>query len=257
VQEINPRQLLQYYAKKWIFIIVFTVLGLVAGAMYTFFFQTPLYKSDTTVMLVNVENPLAGPQDATLINNYAELLESRKVLEPVITKLGLGISYEQIVSQVTAAKEKDTDFIKVSVSTESPQTSMKIAEEVITSFKREVRRLYGTDNVEVIDQANRPAVPYNIHAALQISLAAVAGLALALIVLFLAYDLSSGKAEKVANKKPKSARKKAPDVATTSVHTSLAGSVKDKTRPAHADVVSMLIGTKVKTQSKKDTPSKE
>lgn len=256
MQEINPRQLLQYYTKKWIFIIVFTIFGLAAGAVYTFFFQTPLYKSDTTVMLVNVENPLAGPQDATLINNYAELLESRKVLEPVIDKLGLGISYEQIAGQVTAAKEKDTDFIKVSVSTESPQTSMKTAEEVITSFKREVRRLYGTDNVEVIDQANRPAVPYNIHAVLQIGLAAVAGLALALVVLFLAYDLSNGRDEKVVNKKPKSVQKKASGKAVITARPLPAGTAKDG-RPARTDVVGMLIGTKVRTQPKKDTPSKK
>lgn len=253
MQEIHPRQLLQYYAGKWIFIVIFTVLGLAAGISYTFFFQTPLYKSDTTIMVVNAENPLAGPQDATLINNYAELLESRKVLEPVIAKLGLGISYEQMASQVITAKEKDADFIKISVSTESPQTSMETARQIIESFKREVHRLYGTDNVEVIDQANRPAVPYNIHAVLQISLAAIAGMALALVVLFLAYDLSRGRGEKIAPDKPKSAKKGAPDTMTV-LHSR---SVKGGEKPVRTDVVGMLIGTKMKTKPETDKPGKK
>ncbi|MDX2776126.1 Wzz/FepE/Etk N-terminal domain-containing protein [Streptomyces caniscabiei] len=253
MQEINPYQLLQYYLKKWVVIVSLTAVGLVAGLVYSFVLQTPLYKSDATLILIDPEKPSTATQDATLINNYVELFKSRKVLEPVIDKLNLSESYEQLTSSVTATSEKDTEVIKISVSSENAETSMMIADEAIASFKQEIGRLYDKDNVEIVDRANRPTVPYNVHAALQIVLSMTAGLVVALTALFFAYDVSRSKDAPMTKEKPRS-KKNVPDVPSALQNQGTGPEVPP--RAPVSDVVNMLIGTEVGPRRKKPRKQK-
>lgn len=264
VQEINLYQLLQYFAKKWVVIVAFTVTGLVAGLVYSFYLQTPLYKSDATLILIDPEKTSSAAKDPTLINNYIELFKSRKVLEPVIEKLNLDKSYEQLVASVTTTSEKDTEVIKVSTSSENAETSMMVTDEAIASFKQEVGRLYDKDNIEIVDRANRPTVPYNVHATLQIVVSMTLGLVAALTLLFFAYDFSHVKTKGPIAKKPKT-----PSAAPVEAPSSLptmpplqAESLPDSKEPEKSsrdpvsDVVSLLIGTEVKSKRKKAKKSK-
>lgn len=256
MQEINLYQLLQYYAKKWVVIVAFTVTGLVAGLIYSFYLQTPLYKSDATLILIDPEKAISAAKDPTLINNYIELFKSRKVLEPVIEKLNLDISYEELAGSIAATSEKDTEVIKVSASSENAETSMMVTDEAIASFKQEVGRLYDKDNIEIVDRANRPTVPYNVHAVLQVVVSMALGLVAALTLLFFAYDFSQSKTEKPVVKKPKAPKVAPEEVAPVPpVQTEPLPAIQEpEPVPLHApvsDVVSLLIGTEVKSKRKK------
>lgn len=187
MQEINLYRLLQYYAKKWFIIAAFTATGLAAGYAYTTYIQTPLYKSNATLILVD-EKKQKTTYDITLINNYIELMKSRKVLEPVIAELRLDTRYEDLAKSIEATSEKETEVIKISVSHADPETSSKIADTAIMSFKREVGKLYDTDNIQVVDNANLPHEPYNVRAAMQLALAGAAGFFASILMLFFIYD---------------------------------------------------------------------
>ena len=259
MQEINLYQLLQYYAKKWVVIVAFTVIGLIAGLIYSFYLQTPLYKSDATLILIDPEKTTSAAKDPTLINNYIELLKSRKVLEPVIDKLNLNKSYEQLAASITASSEKDTEVIKISVATEKADTSMMVADEAIASFKQEVNRLYDKDNVEIVDKANRPTEPYNVHAVVQVALTTAVGFVAALTLLFFVYDFS--RAKPAAQSKEKPEKTKAPKLETESsakpmlvtapAPTLSAEPNADGSDPLVSNVVNTLIGTQIQPKRKK------
>jgi capsular polysaccharide biosynthesis protein len=188
VQDINLYHLLKFYVKKWPFVIGLTVIGTLAGFVYNTYVQVPLYKSDATLLLVNTDSTKVA-QNTTLINNYIELLKSRRVLEPVLNHQNHVMSYEELASAITATNDKGTEVIKVSIATKNADTSKKLADGVVASFRDEVKNIYELDNVSVVDNASQPGEPYNVHKVLFLAIASVVGFILSITVLFFVYDL--------------------------------------------------------------------
>jgi capsular polysaccharide biosynthesis protein len=186
VQEINLYQLLKFYASKWPWIVVLTVVGALAGYTYNTYVQTPLYKSDATLLIIDDQGK--ATKDSTLINNYIELIKSRRVLEPVIANSNHVLTYDEFAAATTATTEKDTEVIKISVATKSAQTSKSLTDGLVASFQDQIKDIYDKDNVTVVDKANLPDAAFNVHLALYLGLAASGGFLLAVIILFFAYD---------------------------------------------------------------------
>jgi capsular polysaccharide biosynthesis protein len=206
VQEINLYELLKHYAKYWYFIVGATLLGLIAGLIYNNFIQVPLYKSNATLIVVNNAGTTVK-SDTTLINNYQQLLKSRRVIEPVITESNINDSYKAVVGSVDTTNEKDTEVIKVSYSSTSPEQSQNVLNATIESFKNKIKDIYGKDNIQVVDGASISYEPYNVSKSLQLALASAVGLLSSIIILFFVYDY------KLSTKdKPKSGTKRKPTI---------------------------------------------
>lgn len=176
-----------------------TFLGLVSGFVYSSYIQTPMYKSEATLLLVQPNSATSRTvQDVTLINNYIELFKSRRVLEPVIEKQNLNTSYNDIVGLVEASSSTNTEVIKVAVSTNDPQKSKDFLASAVDSFKSQVSQLYKVDNVKVVDSANLAAEPYNIHKELLSVGMAVACFVGVFVIMFFIYDYNFIKNSKLA-----------------------------------------------------------
>ncbi len=189
VQDINLYHLLRFYAKKWMWIVGSILIALALGHVYNTYIQTPLYKSSATLILIN-PNDKRTTQDVTLINNYIELFKSRRVLEPVISEKKVDIDYDTLVDSIDATNEKNTDVIKVSISTPSPDTSKTLVEGSVASFKEQAEKLYKLDNVRSVDEASYSSTPYNVHKSFILLVTGIGGLIISLLALFFAYDYS-------------------------------------------------------------------
>ena len=187
MEDINLYQLIKFYAKKWMWIISLTILGLIGGYIYNTYIQTPLYKSEATLILINPDDKKIV-QDTTLINNYMQLFKSRRVLEPVIAKLNLNKSYEDFINSIEATNAKDTEVIKVSVSTTSADTSKQLVDGAVDSFKEQVNELYKIKNVQIVDDASTADKPYNVNKNMTLIISTAAGFILSIIILFFVYD---------------------------------------------------------------------
>jgi len=204
LEEINLYKLLKFYVRYWLVLFVFTFIGLLSGYLFNTYIQTPNYKSNVTLFVVDSDkNPIS--KDSTLINNYMELIKSRRVLEPVINNLKLNKDYDQIVGALTVSNQKDTAIIKMAVVSDNPETSKNIANLTIESFKKQIDDLYGKENIQVVDGASLALSPYNVRKNLQLAIAATAGLLSSIIVIFFMYDyrLSNGTLDKIRKNKPK------------------------------------------------------
>ena len=209
MQEINLYDLLRYYVKNWLILLSAVFIGAIIGLIYTNFIQSPSFRSNATLFVVNSDETVIS-KDSTLINNYTELIKSRRVLEPVISDLKLNKNYNQIASSVNVENQKDTAIIKLAVVSSDPETSKNIANSTIASFKKQVKDLYGKDNIQVVDSASLATNPYNVRATLQLLISIIAGLLFAIIIIFFVYDyrLSNGTLDKKKQSKPKKIIKK-------------------------------------------------
>lgn len=191
MEEINLYDLMRFYARKWLTIATVVMIGAILGVIYTFFVQQPQYKSTATLLLVGTGR--TSNQESVVLNNYVQLFESRRILEPVIAEQKYDSTYDKLAANTDAENVKNTDIINVSISTSSPKTSKALLEAAIEKFRNEAKTLYGDGaiKINVVDAADAPIAPTNVKPIQQIGLAIVAALALAIVALFFIYDYTT------------------------------------------------------------------
>lgn len=182
---------MRFYARKWLTIATVVMIGAIIGVIYTFFVQQPQYKSTATLLLVGTGR--TSNQESVVLNNYVQLFESRRILEPVIAEQKYDATYDKLAANTTAENVKNTDIINVSISTSSPKTSKALLEATIEKFRNEAKTLYGDGaiKINVVDAADAPIAPTNVKPIQQIGLAIVAAFALAMVALFFIYDYTT------------------------------------------------------------------
>lgn len=189
MEEINLYDLLRYYAKRWLTVTIALMIGAIIGTVYTFYIQQPQYKSSATVLLIGA-NSTGSNQGSVTINNYVNLFTSRRVLDPVIGKLGYNGGYEKLANNTTATNTKNTDIIKLSLKTSNAKDSKALLEAAIKEFDDQAKSLYGKTSVKlnVVDSATMPSSPDNVKPLQQIGVATAGAGFLAIIMLFFVYD---------------------------------------------------------------------
>ncbi|PID31647.1 hypothetical protein CR983_00105 [Candidatus Saccharibacteria bacterium] len=191
MEEINLYHLLRYYASSWRAIIAATFVGLLVALIYSAAIQTPMYRSDATlVMTVSSGNP---NRDSVQINNFIELATSRRVLEAAIERSSVDYSYEQTERSITATSEKDTQIITLSATTPVADTSKQLLDATIESFQNEVSELYTSEQLQVVDTASSPDDPVNVNIPVETALGGAVGLLVAVVILFFVYDYRMSK----------------------------------------------------------------
>ena len=165
MEEINLKELWRYFVSKIYILFITTAAVLLLGNIYLVFFQTPLYSSDTTLLLVSEKDIDSG--NVNLINNlvptYRELITSRAVLSEVVNSLNLNESAASLASQVTVTSMTGTQIIKIQVSNKDSKNAKRIADEIAKIFAKEVKERYGFENISVIDEARQSNTPYNVN----------------------------------------------------------------------------------------------
>ncbi|MDO4684830.1 MAG: Wzz/FepE/Etk N-terminal domain-containing protein [Candidatus Saccharibacteria bacterium] len=207
MEEINLYDLLRYYAKRWLTIVVALMIGAIASIVYTFYVQQPQYKSTATVLLIGANNTGTN-QGSVTINNYVNLFTSRRVLDPVIDRLGYSGSYEHLAKNTTAENTKNTDFIKLTMKAGSAKGSKALLELAIQEFDNQAKALYGKSSVKlnVVDAATLPTSPDNIKPVQQIGVATAGAGMLAIIALFFVYDYKKSQLQTTKPSRKKSTK---------------------------------------------------
>ena len=190
-ETIDLREYLAIIKKKAWIIAAITVVTTFVSAFLSFFVLSPVYEAKTT-LIVNTDqkndDTITGDEFSVtqrLAVTYGEIIKSRTVLEPVIEKLGLVISYEALSKMVTVSPVKDTQIINISVQDTNPLKAKDIANSIPEVFTKEVKRITKANSVEVIDKAVEPLSPIKPNKLMNVLIAFVLGIMIGLFVVFL------------------------------------------------------------------------
>ena len=210
MEEVDLKELFIYFSKKFSIIVAITILFLLTGFVYTMFIKTPMYKGDTTLILVNRDlentNQTITQSDIVLnqklVSTYTQIVKSKKVLKQVIDSLNLNYSYGELCNKVAVSNINDTEIIKISVSDENAEKAANIANAIATVFKEEVSEIYHLENVTIIDKAEIAKKPYNIKLMKTMGISFVGGIAVSIMLLFILFyfDTSIKSSEEVEKK---------------------------------------------------------
>ena len=209
MEEIDLKELFEYVKNKLGLIIVITVGICLLGCIYGLVFQKPMYKSYTTVILGS--NATNSSQTITqtditinrnLVDTYAQIVTSRRVLDQVINELNLDISYESLKSKISVSAVNNTEIIKINAEDKDAIKAKNIANITANYFKKEIVDLYNMNNVNILDEAIQEKNPYNINITKQIIVYFMIGLILAIGIVFVVFyfDRTIKSAEQIEQK---------------------------------------------------------
>lgn len=196
MEEIELKEILEYYLKKTPVIILMTILVILIGYLYIEYYQIPMYHGKTTIILIQRDDITINDLNKTenqlninekLVATYSEIIKSRRVLEQVINNLSLKKTYDELEEKVSIDSVSETSIIEITVSDKNNEQAAIIANEIASTFKEEIVKIYNLENVSIIDEAIIETKPYNINLIKQLIICGIIGVAIACILIFIIY----------------------------------------------------------------------
>ncbi len=190
MEEINLKEMFDFFISKIYIIIIGVTVTTLLGIFYMCYLQVPMYKSETTILLVNEDKENLQADIITnqkLVTTYSEILKSRKVLSKVIKELDLDTTTTQLSNSITVTSVKDTEIIKVEVANKDPKQARDIANTLAKVFNQEIVKIYNLKNITIVDKAILAQEPYNISILKQTVLYLLVGFVMSSGIVFILF----------------------------------------------------------------------
>ena len=148
--------------KIWL-IIVCGVLAAVVGFSLSAFVITPTYSSSIMLYVNNSSFTLGNSNFSissseitaaqSLVKTYREILNNKTTLERIIEKTRVDYTYKELSRMIEATSSNGTEIMKVTVTTENPYVSAKIANGIAEVLPVRVAEIIDGASMEVVDSA--------------------------------------------------------------------------------------------------------
>ena len=197
MEELEISDLWNIFVDNLKVIFLTTVLFMVFSVTYTKLIVTPMYESSTKIILVNSDedNKEDKEQQLTtsdlalnqkLVSTYSEIIKSRKVVDRVITNLGLeDVKFKELSENITVSPVEDSEVINISVKDKNRNVATAVANTLVTEFSAEVKDIYKIENVKQVDKAVPSEEPFNVSLVKNLIIFAAIGFVLSYGIAFL------------------------------------------------------------------------
>lgn len=194
MEEINIKELFDFFVSKTRIIILVTLVVVLIGAMYSMFFQTPIYEANTRLVLTGVAESNQGTNSGTTLNDvnlnsklvatYREIIKSKTILKDVINTLDLDYTADTLAENISVSTVSDTEMIIITVESSKAEETATVANELAKVFSEQIKEIYKIENISVIDKAEVPTVPSNINIVKQVVIYFLIGIVLSCAIVF-------------------------------------------------------------------------
>ncbi len=191
--EIDLRAILQLLKRNLALLIVVTLVFGAGAYLFSRFFMTKKYEANATIIVNNLSDgqTTVNSGEITAAQNladlYAIIIKSDTVLQEVINRKMLNMTYEELRSAINVSSINSTQVITVSIVHENAETAKKIIESVVEVAPPIIKDRVEAGSVEVISEPGitnngNPVSPNSRRNAL---LGAAVGLILTLAFVFI------------------------------------------------------------------------
>ncbi len=164
IVEIDLLEIISILLNRFWVIFGAALLAAAAGVMISKFVLTPTFESTTKIYILNKsENTTVTYSDVQmgtqLTKDYAELINSRYVLETVIGQLSLPeMEYKDLLKKVSVHTPTDTRIVSITVTDYDPQQAQNIANCIREVAGEHIQNVMDIEAVNVVEEANLPTV---------------------------------------------------------------------------------------------------
>lgn len=155
--EIDLLQLFQALKRRWLLILAAMVLcGGIAGVGSKMLI-TPQYTSQTMMYILSKETTLTSLADlqigSQLTKDYSVVVTSRPVMEEVIEKLNLNMSYTALRGCISIGNPADTRILTITVTNPDPVLARNISDSVAEVSSRYIGNIMEMVPPKIIERA--------------------------------------------------------------------------------------------------------
>ena len=160
--EIDLIQLFKIILRGWKLISIITVGTFVLVFGYTFIVLHRTYIADSSMIVQVTEGEVNHPNLVTgqdLVDTYAEIIESNRVLSQLRSNLDIDLSNDTLREMINVSGVNDTLIIHLTVESNDEELAAEIADELVNIVENTSVIYDGLDNIEVLDSAKTSTSP--------------------------------------------------------------------------------------------------
>ena len=193
IVEIDLLEIISILLNRFWVIFGAALLAAAAGFMISKFVLTPTFESTTKIYILNKsENTTVTYSDVQmgtqLTKDYAELINSRYVLETVIGQLSLPeMEYKDLLKKVSVHTPTDTRIVSITVTDYDPQQAQNIANCIREVAGEHIQNVMDIEAVNVVETANMPTEKAGPSCTKWTLAGAIAGCLLVCIIVLIRY----------------------------------------------------------------------
>jgi len=188
---IDAQAILHILLKYWLIILIAAIAGGVLGWVFNKWIFAPVYESTKTVFAwesndSETKNLVAKIQDidanTRLVNDYKEIIASRKVQKEVSELVKQKFSADKYKYKVNSDIQRNTRIIRISAYCSNPAVAQFVANATADVFIKTVQEIMNLRNIKIIDVAELPENPVKPQLLLNIIVGFMLGLLIAVAV---------------------------------------------------------------------------
>ena len=190
--EINLWEICLVLVHNLALIISAGIMAALGVFLFTQLVITHSYESTTKIYILNKqENASVTYSDiqlgTQLTKDYAELIQSRFVLEEVVQGMGLNLTYEQMKGKVSVTTPTDTRILAITVKDKDPVMAMKIANAIREAAAVHIMNVMDIQAVNVAETANMPMKKASPSALKNTFVGGILGIFIIIIIVMVRY----------------------------------------------------------------------
>ena len=182
------------FIRHWILIVLAGLIVTGAVMIYGKFIRTPMYGSTSTLYILKQQNSSAdvvydNPSSdfslaLNIVNDCSYMIRSHAVLDTVIQDMDLDMNYKSLYDAIKINNPEKSRILEITVSTDDPELSKRIADDVCVVAARKINDTLGTSQMNVYSLSTVSNAPNNSIGAVKYVLAGVAAM-VAVYLIFL------------------------------------------------------------------------
>lgn len=188
---IDLTEILSAVRQHLLELIFVTLVAALVGFTASKFLMNPKYDS-SALMIVNTRQDVNANVTSDQINSatklvstYSIIIKSDTVLQQVIDNLGLNLTYAKLNERVTVAAVDDTQVMKITVQSDSPEWARQVCEQIITVAPDVIKEAVEAGSVKVISNPSLATEPVSPNIMKNTMLAAAVGFVLVIGIIVL------------------------------------------------------------------------
>lgn len=183
-----------FLIKKRIWIIL--AAGIIVGAgagIFTNCFLEPVYSSTAKLYILTSSTSITSLADiqvgTSLTKDYIQLVQSRPVVEEVISNLKLNRTYEDVLRQMSFSNPSDTRILVMTAQDPDPQLAKDIVDQFVEVSKVSISSIMKTEEPSIVELGYIADKPVSPNLKKNVVIGVVLGMFLTIAVILVFYLL--------------------------------------------------------------------
>lgn len=190
-QVIRLDELFEALKKRWLMIVVITLLATVASAVFSFFVIKPQYEASTKVFIGKDEgeNQNYSQNDVMmyqkLMKTYSETIKTKDLVSRSLKGTSLKLEPAEVLENLTVVSVTDTQILQIKYKSKNPKEAEVVIEEIAEEFINTSKELVPNGNIKIIEEVELPEKPVSPNKKMNIAIAFLLGLMVSVGLAFL------------------------------------------------------------------------